>query len=80
MAADQRRRAKPTPRRTAKPSPRPRTRRWFRRIFLTGFLLALLAAGGFALAVLITPVPDPNEVARTEATVVYYSEIGRAHV
>ncbi|MEK9737395.1 MAG: transglycosylase domain-containing protein, partial [Candidatus Nanopelagicales bacterium] len=81
MAADQRRRAKPTARRAADPSPRPRKRRWFRRIFLTGFLLALLAAGGFALAVLITPVPDPNEVASTEATVVYYAdgvtEIGR---
>ncbi len=79
MAGDQRRHAKPTSKR-AETAP-PRKRRWFRRIFLTGFFLALLAAGGFALAVLITPVPDPNEVARTEATVVYYAdgvtELGR---
>jgi len=75
VATSQRRHAK-----QADPPPR-RKRRWGRRLLLTGFLLALLAVGGFALAVFLTPVPDPNDVAATEATVVYYSdgqtEIGR---
>jgi len=58
-----------------------RKRRWGRRFFATGFVLALLAIGGFALAVALTPLPDANEVAATEATVVYYAdgttEVGR---
>ncbi len=57
------------------------SRRRGRRVFLTLLLLGLLGAGAFAAAVILTPVPDPNEVARTEATVVYYAdgttEIGR---
>lgn len=60
--------------------PRPK-RRWGRRLFATGFVAALLAIGGFALAVALTPLPDANEVAASEATVVYYAdgstEIGR---
>lgn len=56
-------------------------RRWGRRLFATGFVAALLAIGGFALAVALTPLPDANEVAASEATVVYYAdgstEIGR---
>lgn len=59
---------------------RPR-RRWGRRLFGTAFVLGLLAIGGFALAVALTPLPDPNEIAASEATVVYYAdgvtEIGR---
>lgn len=76
MAAQQRRHAKPAP-----VAPTRRKRRWFRRLFLTGVLVALLGAGAFALAVVLTPMPDPNEVAASEATVVYWSdgttEIGR---
>ncbi len=58
-----------------------RKRRWVRGTFLTLLFLGLLGAGAFAAAVFLTPVPDPNEVARTEATVVYWAdgttEIGR---
>ena len=58
-----------------------RKRRWIRGTFLTLLVLGVLGVGAFAAAVFLTPVPDPNEVARTEATVVYYSdgttEIGR---
>ena len=64
----------------AKRAQRPK-RRWGRRLFATGFVLALLAIGGFALAVALTPLPDANEVAASEATVVYYAdgitELGR---
>jgi membrane peptidoglycan carboxypeptidase len=58
-----------------------RKRRWVRGTFLTLLFLGLLGGGAFAAAVFLTPVPDPNEVARTEATVVYWAdgttEIGR---
>lgn len=67
-------------RRALKTPPR-RKRRWGRRLFGWMFVLALLGAGGFALAVALTPLPDPNDVAANEATVVYYAdgvtEIGR---
>ena len=56
-------------------------KRWWLRILLTLIVLGLLGVGAFALAVFLTPVPDPNEVAASEATVVYWSdgetEIGR---
>ena len=59
----------------------PGKKHWFRRIFLTLLALAVVGVGAFALAVVLTPVPDPNEIAASEATVVYYSdgvtEIGR---
>ena len=59
----------------------PRKKHWFRRIFLTLLVLGLLGLGAFALAVFLTPIPDPNEVAASEATVVYWAdgetEIGR---
>ncbi|MFM9135077.1 MAG: transglycosylase domain-containing protein, partial [bacterium] len=62
------------------PEPR-RKRHWFRRIFLTLLVLGMLGLGAFALAVFLTPIPDPNEVAASEATVVYWAdgetEIGR---
>ena len=58
----------------AEPTEPPRTKHWFRRIFLTLLTLGLLGAGAFALAVVLTPVPEPNEIAATEATVVYYAD------
>ena len=65
----------------AEPEEPRRKRRWIRGTILTLFVVGLLGVGAFAAAVYLTPVPDPNEVARTEATVVYYSdgttEIGR---
>ena len=76
MAAQSRRRSSAPP--DGEP---PRKKHWFRRIFLTVLLLVIVGIGAFALAVFLTPVPDPNEVAASEATVVYYSdgttEIGR---
>ena len=61
--------------------PAPKKKRWWLRILLTLIVLGLLGIGAFALAVVLTPVPEPNEVAATEATVVYWSdgetEIGR---
>ena len=76
MAAQSRRRSA-----TAEPPEPPRKKHWFRRIFLTVLALGVVGVGAFALAVVLTPVPDPNEVAASEATVVYYSdgvtEIGR---
>lgn len=75
------RHAKGSTRGAAQPEEPRRKRRWVRGTFLTLLFLGLLGAGAFAAAVFLTPVPDPNEVARTEATVVYYSdgttEIGR---
>jgi membrane peptidoglycan carboxypeptidase len=56
-------------------------RRWGRRLFGTVLGLGLLVIGGFALAVALVPLPDPNETASSEATVVYYAdgvtEVGR---
>jgi len=67
-------------RRTERPRRRPR-RRLGRRLFGTVLALGLLVVGGFALAVALTPLPDPNDIAANEATVVYYAdgvtEIGR---
>lgn len=68
MAARQTRRTRPK-------------RRWGRRLFGTVLGMGLLVVGGFALAVALVPLPDPNELASSEATVVYYSdgvtEVGR---
>lgn len=76
MAAQSRRRSA-----SVEPDEPPRKKHWFRRIFLTGLVLGVVGIGAFALAVVLTPVPDPNDVAASEATVVYYSdgvtEIGR---
>jgi len=59
-------------------------RRWipsFRLVFGTAFFGALLVVGAFAAAVALTPIPEPNDIARAETTIVYWndgkSEIGR---
>jgi membrane peptidoglycan carboxypeptidase len=59
-------------------------RRWlpsWKQLLAMVLLGVGLVVGGFAVAVAVTPVPPPNEVAATEATIVYYSdgatEIGR---
>lgn len=59
-------------------------RRWipsWRLLFGSAFLGALFVVGAFATAVVLTPIPEPNDVARAETTIVYWSdgksEIGR---
>ena len=61
-------------------STRPR-RRWWLRILVTLGILTGLGAVGLVVAVALTDVPDPSEVATSEATIVYYAdgttELGR---
>ena len=58
-----------------------RKRHWFRTLVLAVLALAFIGAGAFALAVVLTPIPEPNEIASREATVVYWAdgttELGR---
>ena len=54
--------------------------RWILRLVLLAGLAALAAGAVFAVAVARTDVPSPNEVATSEATIVYWSdgtELGR---
>jgi membrane peptidoglycan carboxypeptidase len=74
---------KPRKRATAKaPAKAPAPRRhWLRWTILGVLVAAALVVGVFAVLVARTTVPSPNEVATSEATVVYYAdgttEIGR---
>lgn len=59
-------------------------RRWlpsWKLILGSAFSFVLLVVGGFAAAVAFTPIPQPNDLARSEKTIVYYSdgetELGR---
>lgn len=59
-------------------------RRWLpskKLLFGGTFLGAVLVVGGFAAAVALTPIPEPNDVARAETTIVYWNdgktELGR---
>ncbi len=60
---------------------KPRKRRWPRRVLWT--LVALVVAGvvGFAIAYVLTPIPEPNEAAVAQSSILYYSdgktELGR---
>ncbi len=73
---------KPITRSTVVDSTAPRRRRrWLRRTLWIFFLLAALGVAVFAVLLVRTQVPTPNELATSEATVVYYAdgvtEIGR---
>ena len=73
---------KPIKRSTSAGSTAPRRRRrWLRRTLWLFFLLAALGITAFAVLLVRTQVPTPNELATSEATVVYYAdgenEIGR---
>jgi len=73
---------KPIKRSTSAGSTAPRRRRrWLRRTLWMFFLLAALGITVFAVLLIRTQVPTPNELATSEATVVYYAdgvtEIGR---
>ena len=52
-----------------------------RRILIAGIGLFVLAVAGFAIAIAMTTIPTPNELATSQATVVYYAdgknEVGR---
>jgi membrane peptidoglycan carboxypeptidase len=64
----------------ARKKPQPK-RRWWLRIGLVLVVLGALGFAGVAIAVAMTDVPTPNEVATSEATIVYYAdgknEVGR---
>lgn len=73
---------KPITRSTIVESTTPRRRRrWLRRTLWILFLLAAVGTAIFAVLLVRTQVPTPNELATSEATVVYYAdgvtEIGR---
>jgi hypothetical protein len=57
----------------AKP-PKSRWRVWLKRLFLTGFVGALLLFVLFAIAYARTSIPDPNKDFQTETTYVYYKD------
>ena len=67
-----------TSRARKKPAPK---RRWWLRIGLVVVVLGALGFAGVAIAVAMTDVPTPNDVATSEATIVYYAdgknEVGR---
>ena len=69
-------RNRPAPRKTP-----PKRRHWIRNSILAVILLIGFGIAVFAILIARTTVPTPNEVATSEATIVYYadgtSEIGR---
>lgn len=71
-------RRNPQPRSRKQPA---KKRHWLRGLILTVIVVGSLGFAAFALLVARTEVPTPNEVATSEATIVYYAdgtrEIGR---
>ena len=49
-------------------------RRWARRLGLTAVIGGLLLVIGFFVAYAMTPVPDPNELADAQASIIYYAD------
>ena len=62
----------PAPRR--KPEPAPRKRHWVRNTILVVVALAALGVAVFAFLVVRTTVPAPNDLATSQATIVYWSD------
>lgn len=73
-------RKRPVPRKRAPAAPAAR-RHWLRWTLLGVLVVALLGIGGFAVALARTTVPSPNDLATSEATIVYWAdgqtELGR---
>ena len=71
----------PAPKKRARKKAPAQPKRWWLRILITLAVLAGLGFAGVAVAVAMTDVPTPNEVATSEATIVYYAdgtnEVGR---
>ena len=67
--------------RRRKAAPPPKQRHWIRNTLLVLVGLLLVGVAAFVVLVARTTVPSPNEVATSEATIVYWadgkSEIGR---
>ncbi|MBC7309987.1 MAG: penicillin-binding protein, partial [Tetrasphaera sp.] len=87
MSARSRRAAAPSPRSrrgSANAAPRSRAEsrakrkaakpRWGRRILLTLLSLGVLGIVGLVVAYAMTPVPNPNDAALAQASVIYYSD------
>ena len=87
MTGDQRGASRRPPARSTSARPPARRRKkakrphWGRRILIAGIALFLLGIGAFAIALAMTTIPTPNELATSQATVVYYAdgtnEVGR---
>ncbi len=87
MTGDQRGAARRPPARSTSGRPPARRRKqpkrphWIRRILIAGVIVFVLAIVGFAIALAMTTIPTPNELATSQATVVYYAdgtnEVGR---
>ena len=59
---------------TRKPAKQPKKHRWLRRILWT--ILALFVAGivAFVIAYVLTPIPEPNQAAVAQTSIIYYSD------
>ena len=70
----------PRKRHPSRPAARPR-RHWLRWLVITAVAAMVLAVGVFAILLARTVVPSPNEIATSQATIVYWSngtsELGR---
>ena len=49
-------------------------RRWGRAILLTILTLGVLGLAGLGVAYAMTPVPQPNDAALAQASVIYYAD------
>ncbi len=74
-------RKRPAPKRAPAKKKPPAKRHWIRNSILIAIGVIALGIGIFAILIARTTVPSPNEVATSEATIVYYAdgktEIGR---
>ena len=82
MSARPRRPATPDPQKGTRPRSRADARgsrrsgrpRWGRRILLTILTLGVLGLVGLGIAYAVTPIPEANDAALAEASVIYYSD------
>lgn len=60
--------------RTAKGAPRSRRRVWAKRLGLTALVLFVLGVAGFFVAYYNTDIPQPNQIATAQTSIVYYAD------